>query len=174
MLEAAREEPGALDPYGRAVGGDPLDDRAVETDRARLQAGQRQAALGAAELVPVGRHQARVDDVPDVAHVLVVGAVVHEHPLPDADLVRGEADALGGVHRREHVLDEPVEGRAESGDLRALRVEHRVAQQAHGADEAGGTGDGALSHGRKGTTGEYMRRSAAPWGAAVKAPAGTG
>lgn len=63
-----------------------------------------------------------------------------------------------------------AEGRAELGDLRASGMEHRIAQQAHGADDAGGTGDGALSHGGKSTTGEYMRRSAATRGRRGQGP----
>ena len=35
--------------------------------------------------------------------------VHHGHALRDADLVRGEADALGGAHRLEQIVHEPAD-----------------------------------------------------------------
>jgi len=42
--------------------------------------------------------------VADVLDPVVVVAVVDEHPKRHADLVGGQAHALGGVHRGEHVV----------------------------------------------------------------------
>ncbi|GGN51763.1 hypothetical protein GCM10011579_007970 [Streptomyces albiflavescens] len=86
-----------------------------------------------------------------VADLLVVGAVVHEDPERLADLVGREADALRGVHRREHVLDELPELGAEPGDFFTRCVQDGVAEQGEGPDAPVGARDGAVSHGGKGT-----------------------
>ena len=53
--------------------------------------------------------------------------------MPDADLVRGEADAVVGVHRLAQILGEPLELGIELPHLGGLLTEHRVAVDAHGA-----------------------------------------
>ncbi|GGT98793.1 hypothetical protein GCM10010244_25540 [Streptomyces coeruleorubidus] len=85
----------------------------------------------------------------EVPEVLVVGAVVDEDPQRLADLVGGEADALGGVHGCEQVLHEAGQFGAEIGDLRAGCVQERVSVQGEGSHVAVGAGDGAVSHGGK-------------------------
>ncbi len=64
-----------------------------------------------------------------VAHVLVVGAVVHEHPQIHPDLVGGQAHPSRRVHRGEQVLDEVREAGAEVRDVPAGLAQHRVAEQ---------------------------------------------
>ncbi|GAB7102680.1 hypothetical protein JCM4814A_09940 [Streptomyces phaeofaciens JCM 4814] len=86
-----------------------------------------------------------------MADVLVVGAVVDEDPQRLADLVGGEADTLGGVHRGEQVLDEAGEAGAEVGDLAAGFPQDGVTEQSEGPDVPVGARDGAVSHGGKGT-----------------------
>ena len=133
-------------------GGVPaLDDGPVEALGGGLQPRQREAALGAAQHHTVRRDEPRVHDMSDMADIIVVRAVVYEDPEADADLVRGEADALGRVHRREHVLDECRELGPEGVDLRTCRAQHGVAEQGEGPDAPAGARDGALSHGGKGT-----------------------
>ncbi len=47
-------------------------------------------------------------------------------PLRDADLRRGETDALRGVHRLEHLVDQLLELRVEDGHRRAGLRQHRI------------------------------------------------
>jgi hypothetical protein len=62
--------------------------------------------------------------VPDA---LVVRAVVDEQPQVEADLVRGQADAVRRGHRLEHVVDERAQ-RVVEGLYRLRRVvQNRVA-----------------------------------------------
>lgn len=151
VLETAGEEPGASDPDRFTVDRAALDDRTVEPRGGRFEAGQREAALRAAYGDAVGLDQSGVDEVPEVTDVVVVRAVVDEHPQWNADLVGREADALGRVHGGVHVLDEPGERGAEVGDGFTGPVQHRITEQAHGTNQSGTAGDRAVSHGRNRT-----------------------
>jgi hypothetical protein len=129
-----------------------LDDGQVRARSGGLQTRQGQTALGAADGDAVGAHQARVDDVAAVTAVLVVGAVVDEHPQRHADLAGGQADAVRRVHRREQVLDQPGQRPVGGGDRTAGRVQDRVAVHPKGVYAAGSTRNGPASHGRKPTS----------------------
>jgi hypothetical protein len=60
---------------------------------------------------------------------------VDEHELPgDADLVRGETDPGGGVHRVDHVVDELLDRLVDLGDRLGGLTEHVVAVFADGQD----------------------------------------
>ena len=48
----------------------------------------------------------RVDET--IRCVLCVGDIKHEYPLVHVDLRRGESYARSGIHRLEHVVDEPA------------------------------------------------------------------
>jgi len=160
VLEAAGEETHARHPHRFPRHREALNHGLVESLGACLQAREGQAALRAAQHEAGRLDQAGVDHVPYVTDVLVVGAVVDKNPQGAADLVRGEAHALGRVHRREHVLDERGEFGVEVCYFRAGGVENRVTEQCQRADAASRTRDGALSHGRKGTVTKVAR---APW-----------
>ncbi len=66
--------------------------------------------------------------------VVVVRAVVDEHPQVHADLVGGQAHARGGTLAGEHVVDERRQLVVELGDLGARLVQHRVADDGDRAD----------------------------------------
>ncbi|GAA4956118.1 hypothetical protein GCM10023238_23470 [Streptomyces heliomycini] len=151
VLQAPGEEPGAVDGDRLAGHREALDDRVVVPLRPRLQAGQGQTALRAAHHHPVRLDRLRVHHVAQVADVLVVRAVVDEHPERHADLVGGQAHAPRRVHRGEQVVHQADEFRAEVGDLPAGRVQRRVAEQGEGPHTSVDAGDGAVSHGGKST-----------------------
>ncbi|GHB13497.1 hypothetical protein GCM10010346_41360 [Streptomyces chryseus] len=94
-------------------------------------------------------------DMPDI---LVVRTVVDEDAQRYADLVGREADSLGGVHRREHVLDEADERGTEVAHRPTGRVQRRVTEQCHGSYEPGTAGNRAVSHGGKRTFRRGPRR----------------
>ncbi|GAA5009887.1 hypothetical protein GCM10025734_53320 [Kitasatospora paranensis] len=138
VLEAAGEEAGALDPDGVAVlvqagHGGVVGPGEVLVRGRDGEAALRRVVQGAA----AGRQllQDGVDDVADVAHAVVVGAVVDEDLEVDADLVGRQADTLRRVHRDEHVVHEGGEFGVEGGDVPALVVQDGVAD--HG-DRPGG------------------------------------
>ena len=157
MLEAPGEEAGAGDPHRLPVHVTPSTTAWSKRGVPASRPGSERQPSGPRTVIPSASTSLRVDEVAEMADVLVVGAVVDEHPQRDADLVGGEPDALRRVHRGEHVLDQPGERGPEVGDVLAGGVEHRVAEQAHGADESGTAGDGAVSHGRKGTFHDDLR-----------------
>ncbi len=98
-----------------------------------------QAALVGVVEDPALRGQLDQPGVADDAHVphaLVVGAVVDEDLQVDADLVGGQAHALGGALAGEHVVDELRQRVVELGDVLALLVEHGVADHGDGAGRA--------------------------------------
>ena len=123
MLQAPREESGAVHRDRLPGHREALDHRVVVALRPRLQARQGQTALRAAHHDPVRLDQPRVHHMAQVADVVVVRAVVDEHPQGLADLVGRQADALRRVHRREHVLDERGQFGAEVGDVLARGVQ---------------------------------------------------
>ena len=148
---AAGEEPGAVHGDRLARHREPLDHRVVVPLGARLKARQGQTALRAPDDHAVRLDQPRVHHMAEMADVLVVGAVVDEDPQGLPHLVRREAHALRGVHRREQVLHEIREFRSECGDLRTGCVQDGVAEQGEGPDSPTGARNGAVAHGRKGT-----------------------
>ena len=76
----------------------------------------------------------RVDDVPAPPGA-VVGAVVDEDPTVVADLVGGQARAVGGLVGLEHILDEAVEFRGgELGDRAGRPVQNRLSADDDGSD----------------------------------------
>ena len=148
VLQAAGEVAGARhDDLGAPSASTPRTS-AARRDRSGRLAGHRQAAL----VVVVGvRHGLRrrvggehgVDD--DAAAVLAVelgvGAVEDEDAAVVADLVRGQPDAVGGVHRVEQVVDEGAQRVAAEllGRHRAGRaVQHRFSDDEDGPDGHGG------------------------------------
>lgn len=52
----------------------------------------------------------------------------------DSDLRSGQADAVRGVHRFEHVVEESLQLRVEDGDLFRRLLQHRVAELNDGID----------------------------------------
>jgi hypothetical protein len=119
VLQATGEQTAALVADGLAVLIDADDPGPVRAGALGERTRQRQTAfLAFVQLaVPALRElDHRVaDDALDAVAVLV-GAVEDEQLEVDADLVRGQADALGGVHRRDHVRDQLVQLVAELGD----------------------------------------------------------
>src|SRR5690606_36878267 len=112
-----------------------------------VEAGEAEAAV-AAELLALALHQPRVDDhvlaalLPAAAALggrhlalLGVGVVVgarlhlqgHEQALGHAGLRGGEAHAVGGVHRLDHVGGEALQVSVELRDLAGAAAKHRVA-----------------------------------------------
>ena len=113
VLQHAREQSGALERDRGAVGVEARDPRPVGPARRERLAGHRQTTLVVVVgighgLRNLGGLQHRVDD--DAAATggaaPLVGAVVDEHPLRYADLVGGQADSVGGIHRVVQIGDQ--------------------------------------------------------------------
>jgi hypothetical protein len=101
------------------------------------RARHRQAAFFALVDRSRGRHHGRVDHVPHVPHAVGVGAVVDKDRELDPDLRGSQANAVGYIHRGEHVVDQLAERVIEGLDRSADGFEHRVA---HHPDLARNTG----------------------------------
>jgi len=139
VLQTPGEGSGAVDPDRLAVHVDAGDGGGGRPSDLGVLAGYGQAALGVGdEDALLGQVQDRVDHVGDGACTGGVGAVEHEDPGVDADLVGGQSDAVGGVHAGEHVCDELGEGVVEDGHLGAATVQHRGAVPRDGSWGAGG------------------------------------
>ena len=93
--------------------------------------------------MPSGRNSSGLHTMPACRTPVVVGAVEHEHRPVDADLAGGEADAVRGVHRGDHVRDQRAQGVVELGDRLLGAVHHRLAPPGDRADRAPG-GQGSL------------------------------
>ena len=101
-----------------------------------MEVGHRQAALGVLPL-PVVVGEGGVDDDAPARPVV---DVVDEHPLLDAHLGRGQADAGRVVHGLEHVVGQPAQVGVELPDLERRLPQDRVAERP----------DGEESHPRRG------------------------
>ena len=144
----------ALERDGLARVVDAGDPRVVGAAALGERARQREAALvGDVELAvgTVGEAEHGVAHDARDALVVGVGAVEDEDLQVLADLVRGEADALGGVHRGDHVGHEGGEVVVELGDVPQLVVHDRRSPAGDGADGAtGGQRAGLVGRGRFG------------------------
>jgi hypothetical protein len=143
VLQAAGQQPGADDPDGVAVDVDAADLGGVGAGQVGVLPRHRQAALAVeVEAALAARRQVQhgVHDVGDDVLArglgLGVGAVDDEDAGVDADLVGGQPDPVGGVHRGEHVrheLDEVVVERRHRG---ARAVQHRREVPGDGVHDA--------------------------------------
>src|SRR5665647_3391753 len=73
-----------------------------------------------------GDPQFRVDGRAAPRPLVVIDVAEREEPKRDADLRAGQADAGGGIHRLEHVLDERAQLVVEIDDESRGRVEHGI------------------------------------------------
>jgi len=89
---------------------DPYLLRAVDI---LVEAGHRQAAFLVLVHLLGQRFELGVDEHPWLG--LVLGQVHHHHALVHVDLGRGQADAGGGIHGLEHVVDQLGKRRVEHG-----------------------------------------------------------
>src|SRR4029079_19370941 len=98
-------------------------------------AGDREAAL-LALLLALAEDDHRVHERVRRPRRVLLRHVDHEDALEHADLVRGETDAVVGLHRLAHVGREVGERRVELGDLLRAGLQHGIpvvadASQAH-------------------------------------------
>src|SRR5688572_5266492 len=123
MLDGARRERAHLEPERLAVRIERLDDDLLGTRDVGEHIGNGKASLlgGGA---PLGREDPRIDERDPVA----VGIDDRDSPR-DAHLVRGESDALGGVHRLEHARDEFAHFGIDRPDLVAALSENRRTEE---------------------------------------------
>jgi hypothetical protein len=126
VLQAAPQQPLALDAHRPAVGVKAFDDDARRALDGRAEAGDAQASLLLALGIAARLDDARVDERERRDAVLV--DIDDDEPLRDADLRRGEADALRVVHRLEHVGNQQPQFLADLGDLLGLAPQHLGAE----------------------------------------------
>ena len=132
-----------------AVGPRALDERARVGEAALV-------ALVELAVLALGQLQLGVADHADRALAAVVGAVEDEHGQVHADLAGGQADAVGGVHRLDHVRDQRAELLVVGGHLLLRPVHHRLAP-------AGDRPDGRRRGGARRRARARCRRTGRPW-----------
>ncbi len=155
VLQAAREQTVAGVADRRTVEPDPLDLGPV-----RPGAGDEPARVGETALVAVvelptpafGQVHDRVADHALVPLAVVVRAVEDEDREVHADLARGQPDAVGGVHRGDHVGGQGAQLVVEAVDQALAAVHDLLAPPRDGADGAsrgqhGVVGGGGARHG---------------------------
>ncbi len=76
----------------------------------------------------------RVDEDQLGVGIFFEGDVDHGDAPGDADLRSGEADAVRGVHRLEHIVEQGLQLCIEDGDLFGRLLQHRVAELNDGID----------------------------------------
>ena len=126
VLKGARKESGSLDRLFLALPIEPLDRYPRGPDDRRVEAGHAEASL-LFELHPVAHQELRVDHHDQSLRIATQGYIDHEQPQRDADLCCREPDAGRGVHRLDHVVDEPLKVVVESGDVGGGSVQRTVA-----------------------------------------------
>ena len=112
------------------VGAGAVDEGAREGQAALV------AVVEAAGPCPRAASSTGLQTTPTVRSPVVVGAVEDEHRQVDADLAGGQADAVGGVHRRDHVGDQRAQLVVVRRDRLLRAVHHRGAPAGHRADGA--------------------------------------
>ena len=137
VLEAAREQAVALEVDRLAVEAEAVDGGPVGPAAVDEGAGEGEAALQVdveVAVVALGQGQHRVADDADGALSGGVGTVEDEHGDVLADLVGGQPDTLGGVHRRDHVGGQLGQRGVEDLDLLLRPVHDRGAPAGHRPD----------------------------------------
>ena len=96
--------PSASRPVTRAQSARPVGNDSPGTDRQPSSSFSGSGMVsGTSDVSSTGL---TIDAAPAGRPAALVGAVVDEHPLGDADLVRGQSYSVGGVHRVVEVLDQ--------------------------------------------------------------------
>src|SRR5215475_9340690 len=126
MKYAARGEAADLESEFLAVDVDCRDGDDLRPFDLEIDSGEAQAAFLADDLA-FGLDDLRVDADDAVFGIFAGADVHHEEFLRERDLRPGQTDALGLVHRFEHVLDEFGQLAVNVGDLFAFCLQHRVA-----------------------------------------------
>jgi len=135
VLEAPRKKTGPDQAYRVPVPVDTLHRDGRQPGQVAVGARHGQTPLGLSDQLAIGRLlEHGVDDVRDGMPTRRVRTVDDEHAGVDADLVRGQPDPLRGVHRREHVHDQPPELVVEHGDRPARTTQNRMAVERDWSD----------------------------------------
>src|ERR1051326_7282150 len=144
VLKRARQEVRSLDRLLDAVAIEALDHDALRPHHGGVEARRAQTAFFL-ELGPVAFDEGGIHHFDQLPGRLPDGEIDDEHAQGDADLRCRQPYARRGVHRFDHVVDEPPQRLVEAGDVRRAGVERLLAVSQDGSNHVrpGGFGSPA-------------------------------